>query len=200
MRSSTLRMSLDMKCEGLGQHLARMRLLLSRILLCSRWGGMSVLASVEEAMEESEGLLGLEPTWKELKDQLVVAVDALSVSLLPTSSAQVTALYLDQMVTKIKEDARSVSSRRRTSRSLHRKTSLRMSRGPVRVSTYARARCIQFLVFLFFFRLALHRTWSLHCSMTLTCLPAPRPAKVVCRISTWQSYSRSSTTGFGGPM
>ena len=66
---------------------------------------MSVLASVEEAMEESEGLLGLELTWEELKNQLVVAVDALSVSLPPTSSAQVTALYLDQMVTKIKEDA-----------------------------------------------------------------------------------------------
>ena len=31
-----------------------------------------VLARVEEAMKESEGLLGLEPTWEELKDQLVV--------------------------------------------------------------------------------------------------------------------------------
>ena len=45
----------------------------------------------------------LEPTWEELKDQLVVAVDFLSTSLPPTSSAQVTALDLDtdQVVTKI---------------------------------------------------------------------------------------------------
>ena len=51
---------------------------------------MSVVACVEEAMEELEGLLGLEPTWKKLKDQLVVVVDALSVPLPPTSSAQAT--------------------------------------------------------------------------------------------------------------
>ena len=55
---------------------------------------MSVLACVD-----------VEPTWEELKDQLMVAVDALSVSLPPTSSAQVTAQDLDQIFTKIKEDA-----------------------------------------------------------------------------------------------
>ena len=59
---------------------------------------MYVLAFVEGATNESEGLLGLEPTREELKDQFVVAVDALSVPLPPTSSARVTALDLDQMV------------------------------------------------------------------------------------------------------
>ena len=38
---------------------------------------MSVLANVE-----SQRLLCLEPTWEELTDQLVVAVDALSASVL----------------------------------------------------------------------------------------------------------------------
>ena len=59
--------------------------------------GMSFLACVEEAMEESAGLLLLEPTWEELKDELVVVVDALSASLPPTSSAQVTALDRDHI-------------------------------------------------------------------------------------------------------
>ena len=49
------------------------------------------LAYVEDAMGEFDGLLGLEPTWAVMKDQLLVVVDALSVSLPPTSSAQVTA-------------------------------------------------------------------------------------------------------------
>ena len=60
--------------------------------------GMYVLGYVEGATNESEGLLGLEPTREELKDQFVVAVDALSVPLPPTSSARVTALDLDEMV------------------------------------------------------------------------------------------------------
>ena len=30
------------------------------------------MANVEEAMEESESLVGLEPTWEEMKDQLLV--------------------------------------------------------------------------------------------------------------------------------
>ena len=46
------------------EHLARLRLPLSRIQFYGLWCGMSVLAYVEEAMEESEGLLCLEPTWQ----------------------------------------------------------------------------------------------------------------------------------------
>ena len=87
------------------KHLAILRLLLSRLQFYGRWSGQSVLACVEEATEESECLLGLEPTWEALKVQCLVAVDALPVSSPPTSSAQVAALDLDQMVTKIKEDA-----------------------------------------------------------------------------------------------
>ena len=66
---------------------------------------MSVLAYVEEDMWESEGLLCLEPTWEELADQLVVAVDALSASVPPTSSAQVTALALVQAIERFIEEA-----------------------------------------------------------------------------------------------
>ena len=83
------------------KHLARLRLPLSTIQFYGRWGGMSVLAFVEGAMEESGGLLCLEHTWEELKDQLVVAVDALSAPLPHPSSAEVTALDLDQIVTRI---------------------------------------------------------------------------------------------------
>ena len=62
-------------------------------------GGRSVVANVEEAMEESESLVGLEPTWEEMKDQLLVALDALSVAIL-TFTAQVTALDLDNLSRK----------------------------------------------------------------------------------------------------
>ena len=51
--------------------------------------------SVEEAMEESEDVLRLEPTWEKLKGKLLVVVDALSVSLPLTFSAQFTVLDLD---------------------------------------------------------------------------------------------------------
>ena len=66
---------------------------------------MYVLAFVEGATNESESLLGLEPMREELKDQLVVAVDALSVALPPTSSARVTAVDFYQMASNTNEDA-----------------------------------------------------------------------------------------------
>ena len=47
-----------------------LRLPVSGIQFHGRWNGMSVLAHVKEPMVESEGLLGLEPTWEGLKDQL----------------------------------------------------------------------------------------------------------------------------------
>ena len=147
---------------------------------------MSVLASVQEAMEESEGLLGLELTWEELKNQLVVAVDALSVSLPPTSSAQVTALYLDQMVTKIKEDAYEHSH---IMERLIEETNIQISspknelenvKKPgaivnVRTSTMHPVPCVSFL---------LQTRTASHVVIPLL------NAKVVCRISTWQSCSR----------
>ena len=66
---------------------------------------MSALAYVKQDMWEFEGLLCLEPTWEELTDQLVVAVDALSASMATTSSAQVTALALVQAIERFIEEA-----------------------------------------------------------------------------------------------
>ena len=123
------------------KRLERLRLPLSRIQFNGRWAGMSVLANVEEEMWESEGPLCLEHTWEELADQLVVAVDALSASVPPPRPLLKSRLWL--LFKQL-----SVSSRRRTSRSLRFKPSLRMSRCPVRFSTHARAGCMQFSVFL----------------------------------------------------
>ena len=44
------------------RHLAGLRLPLGRIQFYGQWSGMSVLAHVLEAVKESQGLLGLEPT------------------------------------------------------------------------------------------------------------------------------------------
>ena len=68
------------------KHLAILQELLSRIQFHRPRKIRFCLSFVEEAMEECEDVRGLEPTWEELKDQPLVAVDALSKSLLFTSS------------------------------------------------------------------------------------------------------------------
>ena len=71
---------------------------------------MPVQACVEEAKEESQVLLGLEPTWEELKDQLVLSMDALSASAPHTSPAQVTALDLEKLSRRAKWTLRNIRS------------------------------------------------------------------------------------------
>ena len=96
-------------------------------------------------MEESEDLRGLEPTFEGLKDQLLVAVDALSVSLPLTSSARVTVLDVGKKLSRKKErrptnicTSLSVSSWGRTFRSLHEKPSSRMSRSTITIHAVPR--------------------------------------------------------------
>ena len=66
--------NLTLPCQGIkavqgstrsagAKHLARLRLPQSRTQFYHRWGGLSVLAHVEDAVEESEALLGLDATW-----------------------------------------------------------------------------------------------------------------------------------------
>jgi len=65
------------------KHLARAGLPLARIQFYGRWGSSAVLGYVEEAMEESPYLRGLEPGWDEIKKFLSQAlrneVDPISV-------------------------------------------------------------------------------------------------------------------------
>ena len=56
-------------------------------------------------MEECGYLRCLEPIWEELKDQLLVAVDAFCKSLPFTSSTQVSVFDLDRVVAKVEEGA-----------------------------------------------------------------------------------------------
>ena len=96
----------------------------------------------------------MEPTWEELKDQPLVAADAVSVSLPPTSFVQVTALDHDKFVTNIKEGAcghSQVNERLMEEANIQissLKTELQNVKNPVRLSMYARARDMQFFVFL----------------------------------------------------
>ena len=144
----------------------------------------------------SEGLLGLEPTWEKLKDQHVVAEDALSASVPSTSSAQVTALDLDQMVANIKEDAYELShSIERLMEaniqisSLATETEHAKKPGAIinlRTSMMHPVPCVPFILQT---RTSCGWLWNASHVVILTCLLAPRTAMIVCRMSTWQSCS-----------